>query len=193
MQDLLYLDRLEQAEALLKPRRVEILRRLAEPRTCTQLGRDLGDSPQKVYYHVKRLQSAGLVTLVDERRVRGITEGIYRAVAHSYWVSPALVGRIGPPRESTQYGLGFLLDLSEGLQADLAGLAALEGSPPTLGISGEIRLRGDQGAAFVADLQAAFQSVLDRYGGGEGTSFRLALACYPRETQAGQLPLDKGI
>ncbi len=181
MQDVLHLDRIEQADALFKPRRIEVLRRLAEPRTCTEIGRDLGDSPQKVYYHVKRLQSAGLVELVDERRVRGITEGIYRAVAHSYWVSPDLVGRVGPPRESNQYGLGFLLDLSEELQADLAGLASQEGSPPTLGISGEVRLRGDQGAAFVADLQTAFQAVLDRYSGDEGTPFRLALACYPHD------------
>jgi DNA-binding transcriptional ArsR family regulator len=180
MQDVLCLDRIEQADALFKPRRVEVLRRLAEPRTCTEIGRDLGDSPQKVYYHVKRLQSAGLVELVDERRVRGIAEGIYRAVASSYWVSPELVGRIGPPRESSRYGLGFLLDLSEELQTDFAALAAQPGSPPTLGISGEVRLRGDQGAAFVADLQAAFQGVLDQYGSGEGTTFRLALACYPK-------------
>jgi DNA-binding transcriptional ArsR family regulator len=179
MQELLHIDRIEQAEALLKPRRVEILRRLAEPSTCTQIGKQLGDSPQKVYYHVKQLQTAGLVELVDERRVRGITEGIYRAVAHSYWVSPELIGRIGPPRESNQFGLGFLLTLSEGLQTDLADLAAQEGSPPTLGISGEVRLRADQGAAFVEDLENAFQSVLDRYSGTEGTPFRLALACYP--------------
>jgi DNA-binding transcriptional ArsR family regulator len=182
MQDVLFLDRLEQADALFKPSRVEVLRLLAEPRTCTEIGRELGDSPQKVYYHVKRLQSAGLVELVDERRVRGIVEGIYRAVAQSYWVSPELVGRIGPPRESTQYGIGFLLDLCEELQTELAGLAAGEGSPPTLGIDGEVRVRADQGAAFVADLQAAFQGVLDRYGGEEGTPFRLTLACYPRET-----------
>jgi DNA-binding transcriptional ArsR family regulator len=180
MQDVLYLDRLEQAEALLKPRRVEILRRLAEPRTCTEIARELGDSPQKVYYHVKRLQSAGLVELAEERRVRGITEGIYRAVAGSYWVSPDLVGRIGPPRASDQFGLGFLLDLSEELQSDLAALSTEPAGVPTLGISGDIRLRSDQGAAFVADLQAAFQGVLDRYHGDEGTAFRLALACYPK-------------
>src|SRR3954452_4895668 len=115
MQDVLFLDRLEQDDALFKPRRVEVLRLLAEPRTCTEIGRELGDSPQKVYYHVKQMQSAGLCELADERRVRGITEGIYRAVAGSYWVSPELVGRIGPPRASDQYGLGFLLDLSEEL------------------------------------------------------------------------------
>src|SRR4051795_10834822 len=109
MQDVLFLDRLEQADALFKPRRVEVLRLLAEPRTCTEIGRELGDSPQKVYYHVKRLQSAGLGELVDERRVRGIVEGIYRATAQSFWVSHDLVGRIGGARGGNPKGAGLLL------------------------------------------------------------------------------------
>src|SRR3954451_1932983 len=107
MQDVLFLDRLEQDAALFKPRPVEVLRLLAEPRTCTEIGRELGDSPQKVYYHVKRLQSAGLVELVDERRVCGIVEGIYRATAQSFWVSHDLVGRIGGAGGSNQDGVGF--------------------------------------------------------------------------------------
>jgi DNA-binding transcriptional ArsR family regulator len=183
--DVLYVERIEQADALLKPKRVEVLRRLAEPSTCTIIGEALGESPQSIYYHVKRLQSAGLVTLVDERRVRGIAEGIYQSVARSFWVSPALVGRLGPARApSDLLGLGYLLDLSETLQADLAGLAAGPPGLPSFGISGEIHLAADEGAAFVADLQAAMSTVLERYGGGEGAPFRLALACYPRPAEA---------
>ena len=75
MLDTLYIDDVEQADALLKPKRVEVLRHLAEPTTCTQIGQVLGETPQAIYYHVKRLQAAGLVSLVDERRVRGIVEG----------------------------------------------------------------------------------------------------------------------
>ncbi len=190
MKDVAYLDRLEQAEALLKPRRIEILRRLAEPRTCTQVAAELGDSPQKVYYHVKRLQQAGLVELVDERRVRGINEGIYRAAAGSYWLSPRLVGTLGPRKAQDAMSLGFLLDLAEELQADLAQLAAArsgvgepqsEGSDlPSLGIAGEVRLAPEQRAAFLDDLRSALQDVLSRYGGKEGPAFRIALACYPK-------------
>jgi DNA-binding transcriptional ArsR family regulator len=183
MQDVAYLDRLEQAEALLKPRRIEIMRRLAEPRTCTQVATELGETPQKVYYHVKRLQEAGLVELVDERRVRGITEGIYRAVAETYWLSPRLVGTIGRRRATDELSLGFLLDLAEELQADLAALAAAGSHDPSLGIAGEVRLAPEQRAAFLDDLRGALQGVLTRYGGGEGDPFRIALACYPRGDQ----------
>ena len=182
MRELLYLDRMEQAEALLRPKRVEILRRFAEPQTCTQVGAEIGESPQAVYYHVKRLQKPGLLELVDERRVRGIVEGIYQAVARSYWVAPELVGRLGPERSPSDHlGLGYLLTLSEGLQADLARLASAPAALPSFGVSGDIRLAPDQGAAFVGDLQRAFQEILDRYTSPEGHGFRLALACYPRE------------
>jgi DNA-binding transcriptional ArsR family regulator len=66
MRDVLYLDRIEQAETLLKPQRIEVLRRLAEPRSCTEVATRLGQTQQRVYYHVKRLVEAGLVTQVSE-------------------------------------------------------------------------------------------------------------------------------
>jgi DNA-binding transcriptional ArsR family regulator len=183
--DTLYIDAVEQADALLKPKRVEVLRQLAEPRTCTQVGQVLGDTPQAVYYHVKRLQAAGLVSLVEEHRVRGIIEGIYQSVARSFWVAPAVVGRLGEPRtREALLGLGFLLDLTEEIQRDLAGLAAGPATLPSFGIAGDISLAPEDGAAFVADLQRAFGEVLSRYGGGQGAPFRLALACYPKTADA---------
>jgi hypothetical protein len=117
---------------------------------------------------------------VSEHRVRGITEGVYQAVARSFWVSPAIVGRLGEPRtRDALLGLGFLLDLSERMQADLARLAAGPPALPSFGIAGDIRLAPEDGAAFVAELQRAFGEVLERYSGTEGHAFRLALACYP--------------
>src|ERR1700745_1056461 len=95
MRDVVYLDQIEQAEALLKPQRIETLRQLAEPPACTEVAVALDQTPQRVYYHVKRLQEAGLVRQVAERQVRGIHEGIYQAAGRAYWLSPSLVGRIG--------------------------------------------------------------------------------------------------
>ena len=58
MRDVVYLDQIEQAEALLKPQRIEVLRQLAEPRSCTEVAVELDQTPQRVYYHVKRLVEA---------------------------------------------------------------------------------------------------------------------------------------
>jgi DNA-binding transcriptional ArsR family regulator len=185
MQDVLYLERVEQAEALLKPRRVDLLRRLAEERTCTELAAELGETPQQVYYHVKKLEGAGLVERVRERRVRGIVEGIYRARARSYWLSPRLVGDIGGPRAARdRLSLGFLLDLAEQLGADVAALAERgHTDTPSLGLAGEVRLPPERRAAFLHDLQSTFEQLLERHGGGEGEPFALALACYPKGDQ----------
>lgn len=191
MRDVLLVDRVDQAAALLKPLRLELLRRLAEPRSCPELAKALGESTQKLNYHVRVLEEAGLVERVGGRRVRGLVEGVYRARAGSYWLSPDLVGRIGGGRRARdRFSLGFVLSLAEELQADLAGLAqeADEAELPTLGVSAEIEFRGvDERAAFMQELQDAMSALAVKYGAAEGVAegepFRLVLACYPRREE----------
>jgi DNA-binding transcriptional ArsR family regulator len=181
MREIFYLERLDQAEALLRPGRIEILRELASPASCTDVAGRLDQAPQKVYYHVKRMEQAGLVDRVSERQVRGITEGIYQASGASYWLAPALVGAIGERRAQDEMSLGFLLSLAEELQSDLAALAAAAGERPSLGMSGQVRLAPERRPEFLAELRDAVQSVLTKYGGAEGEPFRIAFACYPKE------------
>jgi DNA-binding transcriptional ArsR family regulator len=182
MRDVLYLEQIEQAETLLKPHRIEVLRQLAEPRSCTEVASRLDQTPQRVYYHVKRLLDAGLVAQVSQRRVRGIHEGIYQASARSYWLSPRLVGRLGLRRQQDELSLGYLLDLVEEVQADIAGLDRTRPELPSVGVSGEIRVRPEQRQEFLAHLQTVLQDLFTRYGGAEGDTFKLAVACYPKET-----------
>jgi DNA-binding transcriptional ArsR family regulator len=119
MRDVLYLERLEQAETLLKPQRVEVLRQLAEPRSCGEVATQPDQTPQRVCYHVRRLVDAGLVNRVSERKIRGIHEGIHRASARSYWPSPRLVGTIGLCRAQGELSLDHLLNLVEEVQVDI--------------------------------------------------------------------------
>ncbi|HEX6358587.1 helix-turn-helix domain-containing protein [Actinophytocola sp.] len=179
MKDLLYLEGFEQAEALLKPQRVEVLRHLAEPSSCTEVGARLDQTPQRVYYHVKRLVDAGLVTQVAERRVRGIVEGIYQAAARSYWLSPQLVGRIGGRRVRDELSLGYLIELVEEVQTDLAALDRTE--LPTLGVSGRIALPPERRKEFFDELRTTLQDMFTRYGGAEGDQFNLAITVYPKD------------
>jgi DNA-binding transcriptional ArsR family regulator len=182
MRDVLLLDDLTQAEVLLKPQAIEVLRQLAEPHSCTEIAERLGQTPQRVYYHVKRLVDAGLVDQVAERKVRGIHEGIYLARARCYWVSPHLVGRIGGARRvQDELSLGYLLDLMEQVQTDIAALDRESAAPelPSIGVSGEIRVRPEDRQQFFDDLRRVLQELFTRYGGDKGDAFKLALACYP--------------
>ena len=184
MRDVLYLEQIEQAEALLKPQRIEVLRQLAEPRSCTEVAAALDQTPQRVYYHVKRLVEAGLVEQVSERRVRGIYEGIYQATARSYWLSPRLVGRIGGLRRAQdELSLGYLLDLMEEVQTDIVALDRAAPELPSIGVSGEIRVPPDRRREFFQDLRGTLQDLFERYGGAEGDAFKLAVACYPKGDQ----------
>jgi DNA-binding transcriptional ArsR family regulator len=179
---LLWIDGFEQAEALFKPQRVEVLRQLAQPRSCTEVGAALGQSTQRVYYHVQRLLDADLIERVDERRVHGISEGIYQAAARSYWLSPRLVGTIGGRAAQDQLSLGYLLHLVEDVQSDLVRLQGRPtGDHSTLGVSGEIRLRPGRREAFLDDLRSTLQDLFTRHGGADGEVFRLAVACYLKE------------
>lgn len=177
---------------LLKPLRLELLRRMGEPRSCLQLGQLVGETPQKVYYHVKTLEGAGLVERVGERRVNGINEGLYRARAWSYWLAPELVGRVaGGERGRDAMSLGYLLSLAEQLQGDIAELASSpvgDASVPSLGIEADVVLADPETrASFLRDVEDAVTAIAEKYSGASRSSrqskFKLMVACYPRSAR----------
>jgi len=193
MRDVMLIEEPEQAAAILNPIRLELLRRSDEPRTCTELAEALGETPQKIYYHVKVLERAGALERVEERRVRAIHEGYYQATARAYWLSPKLVGHIGGSRRArASTSLGAILSLAEELQTDMGRLAQSERAENTaMGFSAQVRLAtAEDRTAFLSDLQNAIQAIAKRYGatgpprptfrGTESDMFRLILACYPR-------------
>jgi DNA-binding transcriptional ArsR family regulator len=190
MRDVCYIEEVDQAMALLKPIRLEIIRRLDEPRTCDELAEVFEDSTQKIYYHVKALQEAGLVEKVADKRIRGTVEGYYQAIARSYWLAPSLVGKVGSLQQTRdQASLRILLQLAEDVIEDTARLgskSAVGQSVASLSLSAQIHLADSaQRAAFLQELQTTFQSLAMKYGIAEDAddsmNFRLVLMCYPKQ------------
>lgn len=62
------------ARAALSPLRRDLLRRLATPGSAASLAAETGLARQKIGYHLRALEEAGLVTLAGERQRRGFTE-----------------------------------------------------------------------------------------------------------------------
>ena len=194
MQDVLYIESVEQAATLLHPFRIDLLQQMVEPRTCPELGAAFDMSAQKIYYHIKALEKADLVEKVSENRVRGVVEGVYQAKARSYWLAPKLVGLIGGEQATKdQTSLRFLLMLAEEMHEDIGHLgqkSEIGVDIPSLGLSAHIYLPdGSRRAAFLEDVQTVFQALARKYGipademGEElaGKAFRLILASYPKE------------
>ncbi len=194
MKDFHYIETAESATALLKPFRLELLKRLDEPRTCVELAEVFGQTPQKIYYHVKALEKAGVVEKVSERRARAIMEGVYQASARSYWLAPQLVGAVGGQRAAQdQTSLRVLLSLAEEMQAEIGKLgrdSEAGRDVPSLSLSGEVYLPdASRRAEFMREVQELMQALARQYGlpgdaqtdGATGESFRIVLACYPKQ------------
>lgn len=61
-----------------------------DPASATQIARNLGTTRQRVNYHLKALESAGLVELHEERQRRGLTERVMRTSAEVFLVDPSV-------------------------------------------------------------------------------------------------------
>jgi putative molybdopterin biosynthesis protein len=87
-----------QIKVLADQRRLAILRRLmSSPATLTRLGLMLGEHPAWIRHHLKQLEGAGLVELVDAQVSGGFVEKYYRAKARAFLfqeiILPEMPGR----------------------------------------------------------------------------------------------------
>jgi DNA-binding transcriptional ArsR family regulator len=87
-------DRPAALRAALTPVRRQLLERLREPASAVAVAGELGLPRQQVNYHVRVLESAGFLELVEERPRRGCVERVLRTSARAFVVDP---GVIGPP------------------------------------------------------------------------------------------------
>ncbi len=86
----LIVDTPEQLKGFTDPLRNRVLAILCEHEaTNQQIARALGEPHAKVLHHVRYLQDAGLIRLVEERIKGGNVEKYYRAVARLFGIRPS--------------------------------------------------------------------------------------------------------
>jgi DNA-binding transcriptional ArsR family regulator len=176
----------ETLQTLTHPIRVQILEALREPASAATVARRIGLPRQKVNYHLKELERAGLVELIEERRVGNFVESVYRAVARTFLVSPRVAWADPRRMEAlrSQHSLETLVLLGERLQRDAAGLldrAAFDGEQiASASVIAEARFEDEADReAFLQEYLRTTAELLDRYGAKEGEPYRIALAAYP--------------
>lgn len=117
------------AELALHPVRIRILRAVAGARLTTQdLVVLLPDIPHATLYrHLSTLVKAGLIEVVEERRIRGATERVYALPAHGATLDAAALATATPEdhaRYFTAFISSLLSDFSRYLARDRIDLAA---------------------------------------------------------------------
>lgn len=182
------------AEASLGSLRGALLAELATaPGSATTLAATLGISRQTANYHLRILETHGLVELVEER-VRGSkAERILRATASSFVISPSALASVAPDpaRAPDQRSLRWLLALASRLVQDVGELiigSQAAGQPvATLGMESTIRFASAADrAAFAAEYATAVNDLVAKYhhaGATQGRDHRLVAALHPAITR----------
>jgi len=178
--------------ALLDPGRARILAAAREPASAAEIARRLGLPRQRVHYHVRELERAGLLRPAGRRRRRNLIEQRFVATARSYAISPGLLGPLAADwRAIPDAGSpAYLLALTEQVREDLSRLMAdREAGAPATSLKAQFRLESErQRAAFAAALREAVVAVIARYTSPDrreegraatGRVHRLVLGCYP--------------
>ena len=109
----------------LSPLRRRVLEELREPASAAGLAARLGESRQRVNYHVRALEKAGLAELVEERPRRGCTERIVRATARAVVVDPEVLGDLDAvARTQDRFAADTLLAIAARTVSHVAAMRA---------------------------------------------------------------------
>lgn len=179
----------EAAAAVLSPVRRRILGALAQPGSATTVGAELGLARQKVNYHLRTLEQAGLVEHVEDRRKGNCTERIVRATATHYLIAPSVLGELAakPAEKADRFSSDHLAAVSARTLSELAELRerahAAGKRLPTLSLETAICFASPrQQAALMEELSNAVAGLVARYhdeASDDGRWFRLTVGAHP--------------
>jgi DNA-binding transcriptional ArsR family regulator len=166
----------------LEPLRRRLLLRLATPASASQLAVEFGTSRQKLNYHLRKLEDAGLVELVAQRRRRGFTERVLQARADAYVIDPGLM----KARASSQdrHAADHLVDVAATTVREVVRMQTAAGRKGlrllTFTLETEVRLEAPADLhRFTEALAGAMAEVVERFDSPGGRPYRVVGAGHP--------------
>jgi DNA-binding transcriptional ArsR family regulator len=192
----------ETAAALLDPVRQQLLAQLAQPDSASGLARRLRLPRQRINYHLRALETAGLVELVEERRKGNCLERVVRATARAFVISPEALGPLGLTHDTAPDRLSsaYLIAAAGRTIRDVAALEARarreQKRLATLTLEAEVRFASAESrAAFAKELAATVARLAAKYHdqrAPHGRRFRLLTAVHPAAEAAAGSPRAEG-
>ena len=195
------IDDRERAEVLLHPLRLRVLEAARSPASAAEIARRLRSTPQKVNYHVRKLEAHGFLREVEERRAGNLMERVVVATAESYVLASEMLGGLSPRTSLaevvTPSRLLALLGRAESELGDVVR-ATDPGTPvETFSMDAEFRLETrEQRDIFERAVRELLTAIVSKYtspgrtetGEGQGRPYRLVLGCYPVRESDGSSP-----
>ena len=172
----------ERVHLALSPARRRLLAALHEPRSATQVAEVVGMTRQQANYHLRVLEGAGLVELVETRRRRGCTERIMRAVAGAFVVDPAVLQAPGTAPSVDRFAAEHLVATAAAVVRDVSRMQAAAGDRRllTFTIEADIGLHSPADVeAFTTELADAVGTVAHRFHDPDGRRYRVVAGGHP--------------
>lgn len=177
------------ARALSPIRRRALAALAAAPDSATGLATRLGTTRQRLNYHLRELENAGYLELVEERRKGNCVERVLRAKARHWLIDPgALAGLAdGPLPPADRFSADALVALAARAIREIAGLARSAARSKkrlaTLALDSDVRLaRPADFPAFAEELGRAVAEVIARHHDDDapgGRRFRIMAGAWP--------------
>ncbi len=175
----------------LPPLRRRLLERLREPASAVVVAGEFGLPRQQVNYHLRTLEAAGFLELVETRPRRGCTERVLRASARAFIVDPQVIA--APPRPGARraaarqdrFAADTLVEAASGVVRDVtrmqARAAAQDARLLTCAIETEVRLDSPADFARLSATLATLvaRAVADVGVAQGGRSYRVVIGAHP--------------
>jgi hypothetical protein len=178
------------AAAVLDETRLAILATLREPGSAASVAAKLAAPRQRVGYHVRALEQAGLVVPVAEKAHGGLVERLVQASAAGYVVAPQALGPLAPDAAtiSDRFSTGYQLAVASRIIHDLTELRAraerARKTVPTLTLDTRVRVASAEAQqAFATDLANAVARVIEKHHDDRtpgGRTFACAVTVHPK-------------
>lgn len=181
------LDDASAARVALSPLRRELLGLLRTPTSAAGLAETLAMPRQKIGYHLRLLEKAGLIAAVETRRRRGFTETLFEARSEALLIDPMILAPADPDTVDKQdrFAADHLVRTAAGIVRDVSRMreaAADEGSRLlTFTVEADVAFaRPADIEAFAARLSEALATIAADFApAGEGRSYRVTVAGHP--------------
>lgn len=175
--------------AALTPLRRRLLADLDGPTSATESAARLGLSRQTANYHLRVLERAGLVELVELRQRRGCTERVLRACADAFVVDPSVMSRPTDPITSRDaYAAEHLVAVAGRTVRDVSRMRAAAGDQGkrllTFTIETEVGFAVPAEVhEFTDALATAIAEVAQRFSTPAGRRYRVVVGGYPESRE----------
>ena len=179
--------------AVLSPIRRKLLESLERPDSASGLSRRLGLTRQKINYHLRMLEDAGLVELDEERQRRGCTERFVRVTSRAFVISHHFLEGLAADPETVRdnFSSAYLVAAAGRIVRDVALLrdraAQVEQRLATLAIETELSFASPADFnAFSNEITAEIARLAAKYNkqaAPRTRRFRLVIGAHPTVTK----------